>query len=65
MADNVFCASLDLTPAVYANGKMTALGGSRPSEETVAAMAEAARGHVVMDDLLTAAGPSTRASDGR
>ncbi|MGI5466915.1 DgaE family pyridoxal phosphate-dependent ammonia lyase [Streptomyces sp. CA-132043] len=56
MTDNAFYASLGLTPAVNANGKMTALGGSRPSDATLAAMAEAARGHVVMDDLLTAAG---------
>ncbi|WP_347178608.1 DgaE family pyridoxal phosphate-dependent ammonia lyase [Streptomyces iconiensis] len=47
---------LGLHPALNANGKMTALGGSRLSEPVIAAMGEAARGHVVMDELLAAAG---------
>lgn len=47
---------LGLSPAVNANGKMTALGGSVLSDDVVAAMGEAARSHVVMDGLLTAAG---------
>ncbi|MGW7521164.1 DgaE family pyridoxal phosphate-dependent ammonia lyase [Streptomyces sp. NPDC054796] len=48
--------ALGLPPALNANGKMTALGGSRLSDDVVAAMGEAARSHVVMDDLLAAAG---------
>ncbi|MFJ9410017.1 DgaE family pyridoxal phosphate-dependent ammonia lyase [Streptomyces sp. NPDC101393] len=47
---------LGLAPALNASGKMTALGGSRLDEPVIAAMADAARGHVVMDDLLIAAG---------
>ncbi|MER7409202.1 DgaE family pyridoxal phosphate-dependent ammonia lyase [Streptomyces cacaoi] len=47
---------LGLAPALNANGRMTALGGSRLSDGVVDAMAEAARSHVVMDELLTAAG---------
>jgi L-seryl-tRNA(Ser) seleniumtransferase len=47
---------LGLTPAINASGKMTALGGSRLDEGVIAAMGEAARRHVVMDDLLVAAG---------
>ncbi|MFI6874265.1 DgaE family pyridoxal phosphate-dependent ammonia lyase [Streptomyces sp. NPDC050400] len=47
---------LGVPPAVNASGKMTALGGSVLSDAVVAAMGEAARHHVVMDDLITAAG---------
>lgn len=47
---------LGLHPALNANGKMTALGGSRLSEPVITAMGEAARGHVVMDELMAAAG---------
>ncbi|MFD7922804.1 DgaE family pyridoxal phosphate-dependent ammonia lyase [Streptomyces sp. NPDC059740] len=47
---------LRITPAVNASGKMTALGGSRLSESVTAAMTEAGTGHVVMADLLAAAG---------
>ncbi|WP_326687468.1 MULTISPECIES: DgaE family pyridoxal phosphate-dependent ammonia lyase [unclassified Streptomyces] len=55
---------LGLPPALNANGKMTALGGSRLSDEVVAAMGEAARSHVVMDDLLRAAGHELAAAAG-
>ncbi|WP_399142833.1 DgaE family pyridoxal phosphate-dependent ammonia lyase [Streptomyces sp. NBUA17] len=47
---------LGLRPAINASGKMTALGGSVLDDAVVAAMAEAARSHVVMDDLLRVAG---------
>ncbi|MGD3107331.1 DgaE family pyridoxal phosphate-dependent ammonia lyase [Streptomyces sp. YGL11-2] len=47
---------LGVTPAVNAAGKLTVLGGSRLDETVIAAMGEAARHHVVMDDLLVAAG---------
>ncbi|MEK8174088.1 DUF4310 family protein [Streptomyces sp. M19] len=48
--------ALGLAPAINASGKMTALGGTRLDEGVIAAMGEAARGHVVMDDLMIAAG---------
>ncbi|WP_063772665.1 HPr family phosphocarrier protein [Streptomyces sp. CT34] len=47
---------LGVTPAINAAGKLTVLGGSRLDEAVIAAMGEAARSHVVMDDLLVAAG---------
>ena len=47
---------LQLAPAINGSGKMTALGGSRLDEGVIAAMSEGARNHVVMDDLLIAAG---------
>lgn len=62
MAD--FYDTLGLTPAVNANGKMTALGGSRLSEETIETMGAAARAHVVMDDLMVAAGRELAAAAG-
>ncbi|MEV8225344.1 DgaE family pyridoxal phosphate-dependent ammonia lyase [Streptomyces sp. NPDC079167] len=59
---------LGLQPAINASGKMTALGGSVLDDTVVAAMGEAARSHVVMDDLLRAAGQviatATGAEDG-
>lgn len=57
-------ADLGLPPALNAKGKMTALGGSRLSDDVVAAMAEAAGSHVVMDDLLVAAGRDLAAAAG-
>lgn len=56
MSTTTIYDELGLPPALNANGKMTALGGSRLSDEVVAAMGEAARSHVVMDDLMVAAG---------
>ncbi|MFE5011809.1 DgaE family pyridoxal phosphate-dependent ammonia lyase [Streptomyces sp. NPDC056696] len=53
---NTLYEDLGLTHAINASGKMTALGGSRLDDRVIAAMGEAARGHVVMDDLLVAAG---------
>ncbi|MFI7387762.1 DgaE family pyridoxal phosphate-dependent ammonia lyase [Streptomyces sp. NPDC049813] len=47
---------LGVPPAVNASGKMTALGGSVLGEDVIAAMGEAARHHVVMDDLMRAVG---------
>ncbi|MGD6740284.1 DgaE family pyridoxal phosphate-dependent ammonia lyase [Streptomyces sp. BH106] len=47
---------LGTPPAINASGKMTALGGSVLSDGVVAAMGEAARHHVVMDDLMAAVG---------
>ncbi|WP_428950159.1 DgaE family pyridoxal phosphate-dependent ammonia lyase [Streptomyces sp. cg35] len=47
---------LGVHPAVNASGKMTALGGSVLSDTVIAAMGEAARHHVVMNDLITVAG---------
>lgn len=47
---------LGLTPVINASGKMTALGGSVLSDATAQAMAEAGQQHVVVDDLLRAAG---------
>ncbi|GAA2295523.1 DgaE family pyridoxal phosphate-dependent ammonia lyase [Streptomyces kunmingensis] len=47
---------LGVPPAVNASGKMTALGGSVLGEGIIAAMSDAARHHVVMDDLTTAVG---------
>ncbi|MFG2595350.1 DgaE family pyridoxal phosphate-dependent ammonia lyase [Streptomyces sp. NPDC048462] len=59
---------LGLSPAINASGKMTALGGSVLDDTVVAAMAEAARSHVVMDDLMKVAGDviakATGAEDG-
>ncbi|MEK8144484.1 hypothetical protein NKH18_30210 [Streptomyces sp. M10(2022)] len=59
---------LGLRPAINASGKMTALGGSVLDDGVVAAMGEAARSHVVMEDLLRAAGQviatATGAEDG-
>ncbi|UNT00605.1 DgaE family pyridoxal phosphate-dependent ammonia lyase [Streptomyces tubbatahanensis] len=55
---------LGLAPALNGNGKMTALGGSRLSDGVIAAMAEAARSHVVMDELLVAAGRDLAAATG-
>ncbi|GAA2096522.1 DgaE family pyridoxal phosphate-dependent ammonia lyase [Streptomyces albiaxialis] len=56
--------SLGLRAAVNANGKMTALGGSRLSATTIAAMGAAGRDHVVMDDLMTAVGRELAAAAG-
>ncbi|MGX1673574.1 DgaE family pyridoxal phosphate-dependent ammonia lyase [Streptomyces sp. NPDC055400] len=53
---NTLYEDLGLAPAINASGKMTALGGSRLDDRVIAAMGEAANGHVVMDDLLVAAG---------
>lgn len=47
---------LGVPPAINASGRMTALGGSVLGEDVIAAMGEAARRHVVMDDLIAAAG---------
>lgn len=47
---------LGVPPAINASGKMTALGGSVLGDDVIAAMSEAARHHVVMDDLLIAVG---------
>lgn len=59
---------LGLRPAINASGKMTALGGSVLDDAVVAAMGEAARSHVVMEDLLRVAGrviaEATGAEDG-
>lgn len=59
---------LGISPAINASGKMTALGGSVLDDTVVAAMAEAARNHVVMDDLMKVAGEviakATGAEDG-
>ncbi|WP_406147707.1 DgaE family pyridoxal phosphate-dependent ammonia lyase [Streptomyces sp. NBC_01012] len=59
---------LGLRPAINASGKMTALGGSVLDDAVVAAMGEAARSHVVMEDLLRVAGKviaeATGAEDG-
>ncbi|MFG3258954.1 DgaE family pyridoxal phosphate-dependent ammonia lyase [Streptomyces sp. NPDC048172] len=56
--------ALGVHPAVNANGKMTALGGSRLSAATIAAMGAAARDHVVMDELMTAVGHELAAAAG-
>nr|WP_272922495.1 DgaE family pyridoxal phosphate-dependent ammonia lyase [Streptomyces sp. SID5785] len=59
---------MGVPPAVNASGKMTALGGSVLDERVISAMGEAARQHVVMDDLLVAVGReiarATGAEDG-
>ncbi|WP_420031585.1 DgaE family pyridoxal phosphate-dependent ammonia lyase [Streptomyces sp. cg28] len=47
---------LGVPPAINASGKMTALGGSVLADGVIAAMGDAARQHVVMDDLLDAVG---------
>jgi len=51
-----FYTDLGVQPVVNAAGALTRLGGNRVSAEVMAAMADAARSNVVMDELQDAAG---------
>lgn len=51
-----FYDDLGVRPVVNAAGSLTRLGGNRVSPEVMAAMADAARSNVVMDELQEAAG---------
>jgi L-seryl-tRNA(Ser) seleniumtransferase len=51
-----FYDDLGVRPVVNAAGALTRLGGNRVSPEVMAAMADAARSNVVMDELQEAAG---------
>jgi D-glucosaminate-6-phosphate ammonia-lyase len=55
-ADTSIYAGLGLEAAINASGKMTALGGSVLALEVTDAMAAAGREHVVIGDLMVAAG---------
>lgn len=47
---------LDLRPVINCAGVRAYAGNSRPSDATIAAMAEASRVHLLMDELLAASG---------
>lgn len=51
-----FYNDLGVNPVINAAGALTRLGGNRVSDEVMAAMADASRANVVMDELQEAAG---------